>query len=235
MSRLVTKPTKWHVRPAKTRISLGGCPDWSEFLLGAQVIALVLSWGGSNVSLGFISASVESINRTEAGTIDHYGLTAAVGSVTSNIKLRANQQEFRDGVGAYSLVTIGQENRDGNNWVTYTGILVYPPFCKQSVYPSCFFRQGTCSILLHTEMSHLVTKPTKWYVRPAKTQISLGVRPVWSVFAVRMKKAWVLTYLLSAQRRLWSDWADAQADLSLRWAHMQFCWFCHEAAKMFHF
>ena len=39
------------------------------------------------------------------------------------------------------------------------------------------------------------------------------------VFAVRMKKAWVLIYPLSAQRRLWSDWADAQADLSLRWAH----------------
>ena len=39
------------------------------------------------------------------------------------------------------------------------------------------------------------------------------------VFAVRMKKAWVLSYPLSAQRRLWSDWADAQADLILRWAY----------------
>ena len=36
------------------------------------------------------------------------------------------------------------------------------------------------------------------------------------VFTVCMKKAWVLSYPLSAQRRLWSDWADAQADLSLR-------------------
>ena len=35
------------------------------------------------------------------------------------------------------------------------------------------------------------------------------------------------------QRRLWSDWADAQADLSLCWAHMLLCWFCHEAAQMF--
>ena len=42
------------------------------------------------------------------------------------------------------------------------------------------------------------------------------------VFAVRMQKAWVLSYPLSAQRRLWLDWADAQADLSLRWAHMPF-------------
>ena len=39
------------------------------------------------------------------------------------------------------------------------------------------------------------------------------------VFAVCMKKAWVLSYPLSAQRRLRSDWADAQADLSLRCAH----------------
>ena len=61
-------------------------------------------------------------------------------------------------------------------------------------------------------MSRLLTKPTKWHVRPAKTQISLGIRPVWSVFAVCMKKAW--------------------ADLSLRWAHMPFCWFCHEAAHI---
>ena len=40
-----------------------------------------------------------------------------------------------------------------------------------------------------------------------------------------MKKAWVLSYPLSAQRRLWSDWADAQADLSLRWAHSHFVGF----------
>ena len=62
---------------------------------------------------------------------------------------------------------------------------------------------------------------------PTKTQISLGIQPVWSVsvFAVRMKKAWVLSYPLSGQRRLWSDWADAQADLRLRWAHSHFVCF----------
>ena len=53
-----------------------------------------------------------------------------------------------------------------------------------------------------------------------------------SLITVRMKQAWVLSYPLSAQRRLWSHWADAQADLSLRWAHMPFCWFCHDAAHM---
>ena len=71
---------------------------------------------------------------------------------------------------------------------------------------------------LRFEPSH--DKTNKINVRPAKTQISL-IR----VFAVRMKKAWVLSYPLSAQRRLWSDWADAQADLSLRWAHSHFVGF----------
>ena len=45
------------------------------------------------------------------------------------------------------------------------------------------------------------------------------------VFAVRMKKPWVLSYPLGAQRRPWSDRADAQADLSLRWAHSHFVGF----------
>ena len=71
-------------------------------------------------------------------------------------------------------------------------------------------------------------KTNKVSVRPAKTQISLGICPVWSesslsawrkLGAVRMKKAWILSYPISALRRLWSDWADAQVDLSLCWAH----------------
>ena len=51
------------------------------------------------------------------------------------------------------------------------------------------------------------------------------------IFAVRSKKAWVLSYPLSAQRRLWSDWADPQADLSLRWAHSHFVGFVMRRLK----
>ena len=47
-----------------------------------------------------------------------------------------------------------------------------------------------------------------------------------------MRKRWVLSYPLSAQRILWPDWADAQA-ASLRWAHNIFCWFYHVAAHIF--
>ena len=43
------------------------------------------------------------------------------------------------------------------------------------------------------------------------------------VFTVRMKKHWVLSYPLSTLWRLWSDWVDTKADLSLRWANKSFC------------
>ena len=36
----------------------------------------------------------------------------------------------------------------------------------------------------------------------------------------------------SARWRLWSDFANAQADLSLRWAHMQSCRKCYAAAEI---
>ena len=69
-----------------------------------------------------------------------------------------------------------------------------------------------------------MTKPTKWPVRPAKTQIRLG--SLIKVFAVHMKKAWVLSFPVSAQRRPWSDWGESLL------AHRSFCWFCHAEAQL---
>ena len=67
-------------------------------------------------------------------------------------------------------------------------------------------------------------------LRPAKTDQPGHPPRLIKVFTVRMKKHWGLSYLLNELRRLWSDWADAQAYLSLRWTHRSYCWFCHEAA-----
>ena len=67
--------------------------------------------------------------------------------------------------------------------------------------------------LLH-HLSRLMIKPTKWHTfAPSEDSDQPGHLPsLIRVFAVRIKKAGVLSYPLSAQRRLWSDWADAQAD-----------------------
>ena len=80
-------------------------------------------------------------------------------------------------------------------------------------------------------MSRDMTKPTKWLC--IQRRLRSGHPPsLIRVFAVRMKKAWALSYTLSTHPWLWSDWADAQADLSLCWAHISFCWFCRAAAHM---
>ena len=57
----------------------------------------------------------------------------------------------------------------------------------------------------HCYMSRLMTKPTKWHVRPAKTQIRLGILPVWSeswLSAWRQLGSLASSYPLNAQRRL---------------------------------
>ena len=68
-------------------------------------------------------------------------------------------------------------------------------------------------------------KTNKVAVRPVKTQISLGIRPVWSESSL---SAWrnlgsSATHWMRCED--WSDWADAQADLSLRWTHTHFVGF----------
>ena len=49
LSRIVTKPTQWHLRPAKTRISLGIRPVWSESSLSAwrKLGSLATHWAHS--------------------------------------------------------------------------------------------------------------------------------------------------------------------------------------------
>ena len=64
-------------------------------------------------------------------------------------------------------------------------------------------------------------KRTFGYVRPTKTQISLGIRAVWSESSLSAwRKLFILGYPIFAQWGFWSDWANAQADLNLHWMHM---------------
>ena len=84
-----------------------------------------------------------------------------------------------------------------------------------------------------SHMSCLITKTTKW-LRPAKTQISLGIQSTQSDQSLLCAQ-WVAkdTNFLHSDSEDWSDWVDAQADLSLCWAHMPFCLFCYEEAHIY--
>ena len=66
------------------------------------------------------------------------------------------------------------------------------------------------------QLSHRITKQTKWPVRPAKSQISLGIRAVWSF--VRSVGSWGLSYFVRP--------------VCPGWAHRSFCLFCHVAAHL---
>ena len=75
-------------------------------------------------------------------------------------------------------------------------------------------------------MSRNMTKATMWHVGPAKTQISLGIPPVWSESSLCAQ--WVAKdprFLHADSKDSWADWADAQADLSLRWMQAHFVGF----------
>ena len=108
-------------------------------------------------------------------------------------------------------------------YISVTFERLYDPVCHNALH--------TNPITLNFEPPH--DKTNKMTVRPAKTQISLGIRPVWSESSLCAQRVAKDPSFLRADSEDWSDWADVQADLSLRWAHMPFCWFCHEAAHLF--
>ena len=148
-SRFMTKPTNWHVRPAKTQISLGisGCPGLSESSPGAHAILLVLSWGGS-------------------------------------CKRENNEKLLR---------------------------FATPP-------------------LVPNEPRH--DKTNKVIVRPAKIQISLGIRPVWSESSL---SAWrklgsLTTHSAEAKTLIRLGGCPGWSESSLGAQSLR--WFCHVAARM---
>ena len=105
---------------------------------------------------------------------------------------------------------------------------------KKTVWPHIRFQSKSASrgqnkfkksyLPIELEYEPHRDKTNKMVCAPSEDSDQSGHPPsLIRVFAVLMKKAKALSYPLCAQRRLWSDWADAQADLSLRWAHMPFC------------
>ena len=79
--------------------------------------------------------------------------------------------------------------------------------------------------LITYEPKHDKTNKMTW--APSEDSDQPGHLPsLIRVFAVRMKKHLVLSYPVSAQWKLWSDWADVQADLSLCWVHGHLVFLC---------
>ena len=139
MSRIVTKPTIWHVRPAKTQISLGIRTVWSESLLSAwrKLGSLATHWAHSEDS---------------AQTGRKPRLTWAF-------------------VGAHAILLV--LSRCGS-LVTVTFYLKIPTSSNRSKWMFALYW------VLRVVSSMSRDKTNRVFVRPAKTPISLDIRPGWS-------------------------------------------------------
>ena len=82
------------------------------------------------------------------------------------------------------------------------------------------------SITREIDMSRLMSKPTKWLCTQQR------LRLVWA--STQSDQSSRCTQWVAKEPNfLHADSKDSdQTDLSLRWAHKTFCWFCHEAAHM---
>ena len=79
-----------------------------------------------------------------------------------------------------------------------------------------------------------MTKPTKWHVRPVKTQISPSIRPVRSESSL---SAWIKLGSIIATHWAHSEDSDQTGRGCPGWSESSlgsqpFCWFCHEAAHI---
>ena len=76
-------------------------------------------------------------------------------------------------------------------------------------------------------------KTTKMTCEPSEISDQPGHPPILiRIFTMRSNGSYGPNLSSCGQRRLWSNWADAQTDLSLRWAHIPYCWFCHDVAHL---
>ena len=134
------------------------------------------------------------------------------------------------------------------------------PFKFQAYLPSGLRRNASMKKCLRTEAGHpthknsssglrpaeLIKTPNKnislkvrkrtfGHVRPAKIQISLRIRAVWSESS--LGAFWITkdVTFLHADCEDWSSLASVQADLSLRRVHMSDGWFLYLRLIQFHY
>ena len=75
-----------------------------------------------------------------------------------------------------------------------------------------------------------MTKPTKWHVRPAKTQISLGIHPVWSESSLYSDQPGRPLSSCRKQTLIRLGGCPGWSESSL--GAQPHCWFCHETAQI---
>ena len=123
-----------------------------------------------------------------AGSPESSLVSYVIGTIISG----AGSNKKKDSCNRYFCVFSAYQNNDINEFEKILKVnrrnIMEDPFIREHI------EGGWQYSLLLTIEPPLMTKPTKWPVCPAKTQISLSIRPVWSELVVCLKKVWVLSY-----------------------------------------
>ena len=147
--RLHDKPTKWHMWPAKTQISLGICPVWSESLLSA--------WrnNGSLATHRVHSKGSDQIWRMPRLIWVFAGCTGHFADFVMHCCAGAFCQCSVHCMGVDWCV-------QGTRIVRLGGILVTFELSHDN-------RNLSVMLFEIPQMSQSTTKPTKWHMYPVKT------------------------------------------------------------------
>ena len=183
------------MRTAKTLIRLGGCPGWSESSLGAHSFC----W------FCHVAAHMFLVHLF----VYLVCVTFCVFSLPLGMRLR-NCGSIWTSHSTFCYESSGKEV----NFNIHVKVEIKDHLLTRGYLMYLYIIEKIWS---HHNMWAATWQNQQSDCAPSEDSDQPGHPPsLIRVFAVRMKKAWVLSYPLSAQRRLWSDWADAQADLSLR-------------------
>ena len=139
-----------------------------------------------------------------------------------------NQEEHQYSVSWKKAVNIYARALAQMCWLTsvFAGHFIYMHLFSSCLLKNNFNSEYTrwlimeYNIFFHPNLSRDTAFPASLHVDLAKTEISLHIRAVWSVFTRHFVGSQGLEAYPVGQRRLWLACVDAQANMSLRWAHM---------------
>ena len=208
-------------------IRLRGCAGWSAPLLFAYGISHVFAWSGPDCSLvcnSYLSYGWILCERTTFYFQNNYSKYSSWPNFAQLNNKELTNCLLLENVWivwflhiCFSFLVFLKESNQSHLF----GSVIY-----SSKFYHCKLDQFICLVsgvwlkmsqALQNQLSDLCAQQrlgSAWAPTHLSDQSSLSA---W-------KKPWVLSYPLSAQERLWSDWADAYTDESLCWANRSFCW-----------
>ena len=222
MSHIMTKPTKWMCAQQRLRSACASAQSDQSLLSAWRILG--------SLATHCVHSEDWSLGRCPGWSESLLGKVIFVGFVMWWLEWRAPHEDLRSAILiSLSLALYGQS--DTTRFFMLIVKLIRQ--CRYASWSESLLNKSFnkfCCVPTHEPQHNKTNKVT---CGPCKDSDQPGHLPsLIRVFAVRSLGSQGPNTSSCGQQRLWSDWADAKADLSLCWAHRSLCLFCHEAAHI---